>query len=90
MGRSAEPAIERRRQIIEILRAGSTIDTATLAGQLGVGLPAIRRDLKALETQNKVLRSYGGTLPAPILSVLFWIHAILARLRYCKYFAVFL
>ena len=60
MGRSAEPAIERRRQIIEILRAGSTIDTAALAGQLGVSEMTIRRDLKALETQNKVLRSYGG------------------------------
>ena len=60
MGRSAQPAIERRGQILEILRAGPTVDTVELSSRLGVSEMTIRRDLKALERQNKVLRSYGG------------------------------
>lgn len=60
MGRSPQPALERRRQILQILRAGSTVDTSDLSSRLGVSEMTIRRDLKILESQNKVLRSYGG------------------------------
>lgn len=60
MGRSAQPAIERRQQILQILRGGSTVDTTELSNRLGVSEMTIRRDLKALEKDKKVLRSYGG------------------------------
>jgi DeoR/GlpR family transcriptional regulator of sugar metabolism len=60
MGRSAQPAIERRRQILEILRNGTTVDTAELSNQLAVSEMTIRRDLQVLESENKILRSYGG------------------------------
>lgn len=60
MGRSAQPGIERRRQIVKILRSGSSIDTAELSQRLGVSEMTIRRDLKELQAQNVILRSYGG------------------------------
>ncbi len=71
MGRSAQPAIERRRRILEILRAGSSVDTADLSSRLGVSEMTIRRDLKVLEAQNKVLRSYGGATLAERLHLEF-------------------
>jgi DeoR/GlpR family transcriptional regulator of sugar metabolism len=60
MGRSAKPGIERRRQILKLLRSGSSIDTADLSQRLGVSEMTIRRDLAELEAQNMILRSYGG------------------------------
>ncbi len=60
MGRSAQPGIERRRQILKILRAGHSADTSELSERLGVSEMTIRRDLKELESSNTVLRSYGG------------------------------
>jgi len=60
MGRSAKPGIERRRQILKLLRSGSSIDTADLSQRLGVSEMTIRRDLSDLEAQNMILRSYGG------------------------------
>lgn len=60
MGRSAQPGIERRRHILKILRTGSSADTGELAQQLGVSEMTIRRDLKSLEQQNAIVRSYGG------------------------------
>lgn len=60
MGRSAKPGIERRKQILKILRSGASVDTCELARKLGVSEMTIRRDLRDLETRNAVLRSYGG------------------------------
>ena len=60
MGRSAKPGIERRRQILKLLRSGSSIDTAELSDCLGVSEMTVRRDLSELESQNMILRSYGG------------------------------
>jgi DeoR family transcriptional regulator of aga operon len=60
MGRSSQPGIERRKRILEILRSDASVDTAQLSNELGVSEMTIRRDLKALESQNMVLRSYGG------------------------------
>jgi DeoR/GlpR family transcriptional regulator of sugar metabolism len=60
MGRSAQPGLKRRREILKMLRAGTSVDTALLSQRLGVSEMTIRRDLKELETQNAILRSYGG------------------------------
>jgi len=60
MGRSAKPGIERRRQILKLLRSGSSIDTGELAGRLDVSEMTVRRDLAELESQKLILRSYGG------------------------------
>lgn len=60
MGRSAKPGIDRRRQILKLLRSGSSIDTTELSQRLGVSEMTIRRDLAELEQQNMILRSYGG------------------------------
>ncbi|GMU20944.1 MAG: DeoR family transcriptional regulator [Phycisphaerae bacterium] len=60
MGRSAQPGIERRRLILKLLRTGSSVDTSELSNRLGVSEMTIRRDLRALENQNAVVRSYGG------------------------------
>ena len=60
MGRSVKPGIERRRQILKILRSGSSIDTAELSQRLGVSEMTIRRDLTELESRNMIVRSYGG------------------------------
>jgi len=60
MGRSAQPGIERRRRILEILRSNTSVDTSQLAHTLSVSEMTIRRDLKELETRNAILRSYGG------------------------------
>jgi DeoR/GlpR family transcriptional regulator of sugar metabolism len=60
MGRSAQPGIERRRRILQILRGDASVDTAALSRQLGVSEMTVRRDLKFLEDQNMIVRSYGG------------------------------
>lgn len=60
MGRSAQPGIDRRRKILKMLRAGSSIDTSSLSRSLGVSEMTIRRDLRFLEDQNSIVRSYGG------------------------------
>ncbi len=60
MGRSAQPGIERRRRILKILRADATVDTAKLSDRLGVSEMTIRRDLRNLEDENAIVRSYGG------------------------------
>jgi DeoR/GlpR family transcriptional regulator of sugar metabolism len=60
MGRSAKPGIERRKEILRILRSGASVDTSELSRRLGVSEMTIRRDLKELESKNAVLRNYGG------------------------------
>lgn len=60
MGRSAKPGIERRKEILKILRSGVSVDTTELSKRLGVSEMTVRRDLKDLEARNAVLRNYGG------------------------------
>lgn len=60
MGRSAKPGVDRRREILKLLRNGNSVDTAELSKRLGVSEMTIRRDLADLETRNMILRSYGG------------------------------
>lgn len=71
MGRSAQPGIERRQRLLEILRSNSSVNTSQMAEALGVSEMTVRRDLKLLESQNKILRSYGGATLAHRLELEF-------------------
>jgi len=50
----------RREHLIEILRNHETVPVNTLAEQLNVSLPTIRRDLDYLYKNNMIERFYGG------------------------------
>jgi DeoR/GlpR family transcriptional regulator of sugar metabolism len=60
MGRSSKPGIERRREILRLLRSGLSVDTADLSRRLSVSEMTVRRDLTDLERHNMILRNYGG------------------------------
>jgi DeoR family fructose operon transcriptional repressor len=60
MGRSSKPGIDRRHEILRLLRSGLSVDTAELSRRLGVSEMTIRRDLNDLEAHNMILRNYGG------------------------------
>lgn len=49
----------RQASLIQLLAEHETLTTDTLAGQLGVSKETIRRDLKALQTQGKIVRRHG-------------------------------
>ncbi len=53
---------ERLDQILEILRQKKKVDVHYLAKKLFVSEPTIRRDLKILEEEGKIKRSYGGAV----------------------------
>lgn len=58
---SALPA-ERRRRILEYLKANRSGKNEELAGALGVSLATVRRDLDYLATQGLVSRTHGGAI----------------------------
>jgi DeoR family L-fucose operon activator len=49
----------RQASLIQLLAEHETLTTDALAGQLGVSKETIRRDLKALQTQGKIVRRHG-------------------------------
>ena len=51
---------ERYDRILEILEEETYTDAHTLAERLYVSMPTIRRDLKALAEQGKIIRTHGG------------------------------
>lgn len=53
---------ERHEKIIEILKTRNTATVQYLAKELFVSLPTIRRDLTALEKQNRIRRTFGGAV----------------------------
>lgn len=53
-------AAERRKIITQMLQEKGTVRVADLSGRFGVSSSTIRRDLKKLEQQNIIRRSYGG------------------------------
>lgn len=55
-------AADRRRRILDLVRAGQT-DAAALSAALDVSLSTIRRDLARLSVDGQVLRTYGGAAP---------------------------
>ncbi|MQM72241.1 MAG: DeoR/GlpR transcriptional regulator [Eubacteriaceae bacterium] len=52
--------VERRKEILNTLLEEGTVKVSQLAEKYGVGVPTIRRDLKALEGQCGVQLMYGG------------------------------
>lgn len=55
---------ERFNQIIEILKKKKKVSVHNLAKELYVSEPTVRRDLKILEENGKIKRSYGGAVLA--------------------------
>ncbi len=55
-------AEERQQRILEILLKENRIEVSALAELLGVTEATIRRDLKFLESQEKLLRTHGGAI----------------------------
>jgi len=58
---------ERLNQIIDILKKKKQASVHYLAKELYVSEPTIRRDLKILENDNKIKRSYGGAVLGEII-----------------------
>jgi DeoR family L-fucose operon activator len=51
--------IARQQTLLQLLAEHETLTTEALAGQLGVSLETIRRDLKSLQTEGKIVRRHG-------------------------------
>ncbi|MGK9175061.1 L-fucose operon activator [Yokenella regensburgei] len=51
--------ITRQQALLQLLNDHETLTTTALAGQLGVSLETIRRDLKTLQTEGKIIRRHG-------------------------------
>jgi len=73
MGRSAQPGIERRREILRILQSRNSVSISELSLQLGISQSSIRRDLEVLERKEAIMRAARGTVVArkPPLRFLF-------------------
>ena len=55
-------AAERRRRILNRIRAQGSVSVSDLARELNVGVTTIRQDLNSLDQQGKVIRSHGGAM----------------------------
>lgn len=64
MARDADSALTRRRKIVSLVREQSRCTVNDLARQFDVTTATIRTDLAALEAEGKVVRTYGGAVPA--------------------------
>ncbi len=54
--------VERQKEILDILEKEVSISVEKLARLLYVSEPTVRRDLKVLDTQGKVIRTHGGVV----------------------------
>lgn len=54
---------ERRRRILEQMRAGEAVAVCDLAAEFGVSESSVRRDLAELERSGLLARTHGGALP---------------------------
>jgi DeoR family transcriptional regulator, fructose operon transcriptional repressor len=57
-------ARERQREILAVARENGRVDVTSAAGRFGVAAETIRRDMKALERNGLIRRSYGSAYPA--------------------------
>ena len=53
-------AADRHGQILQVLEASGTVSVSDLAQRFGVSMETIRRDLKALADQNRLVMVHGG------------------------------
>lgn len=59
--------IERDQQLLDLLRADGSSGVADLAVALAVAPATVRRDLRRLAEEGRILRTYGGAvLPGPV------------------------
>ncbi|WP_258566957.1 MULTISPECIES: DeoR/GlpR family DNA-binding transcription regulator [unclassified Microbacterium] len=58
-------AAQRKDHLLALLARDGRVVAKTVADELGVSEDAIRRDLRDLAEEGKLLRVYGGALPAP-------------------------
>ncbi|MGW5385784.1 DeoR/GlpR family DNA-binding transcription regulator [Nocardia sp. NPDC003963] len=58
-------ASARRREILSRLTADSYVEVKDLAGDLGVDMSTVRRDLDLLEREGQIQRTHGGARPVP-------------------------
>ncbi|HXW78419.1 MAG TPA: DeoR/GlpR family DNA-binding transcription regulator [Acidimicrobiales bacterium] len=56
-------ARERQREILAVARENGRVDVTSAAGRFGVAAETIRRDMKALERNGLIRRSYGSAYP---------------------------
>jgi DeoR/GlpR family transcriptional regulator of sugar metabolism len=56
-------ARERQREILAVAREAGRIDVTSAAGRFGVAAETIRRDMKTLERNGLIRRSYGSAYP---------------------------
>ncbi len=56
-------AEERRRKILELLRARGKVRVSELSGMFGVSTVTIRKDLEYLESTGALVRTHGGAVP---------------------------
>ena len=55
-------AIERKKEILSVLRKEKTVIVGELAKRFGVSEETIRRDLDKLEKDGHVVKTYGGAV----------------------------
>ena len=55
----------RRQAILDVLRVEGRVDVGAIAEQLEVAPETVRRDLRALEHADRLVRVHGGAVPPP-------------------------
>ena len=56
-------SVERRNYILEVLKREGRVEVPALSEKLGVSIDTIRRDLRDLAAEGRLLRVHGGALP---------------------------
>lgn len=56
---------QRKSHLLEILARDGRVVAKTVADELGISEDSIRRDLRELTEEGKLIRVYGGALPVP-------------------------
>lgn len=66
--RSALSALNRHESIAALIESAGRVEVSDLAARLSVSEETIRRDLRVLESDGRLLRAHGGAVRAPIAS----------------------
>ena len=60
-------AAQRKDHLLALLQREGRVVAKTVADELGVSEDAIRRDLRELADEGRIVRVYGGALPIPVV-----------------------
>ncbi len=66
--RSAVSAIDRHQRIAALIDSDGRVEVSDLAERLAVSEETIRRDLRVLESDGRLLRAHGGAVRPPVAS----------------------